>query len=174
MKKIGKIVLWVFVSLIVVIDVLLTVYLLHYNQFNVPVFGNKTVLIMDRDFEGYKKGDLLLVSKTKDKDIRTGDYIFFYDTANLENVVNYGRVNMVHVNEKEELKNTYMMSNDYILGYESVIGSSKDVKVYAVWGTIIGTLASKWVFLFVVIMPLLIVFLYQLYLLIQDLKKAKK
>lgn len=175
MKNIGKYIMWFFVAIVIIVDVLLTVYLLNYNQFNVAEFGKKTVLIMDGrlKIEDFKKGDFVLVNKTDSKEIRTGDYIFFYDTNSKDRgVINYGKIKMVTVNTGTD--NTYIMDNDYILGYDAVIGKSDDVAVYPVIGGIIGFLSSKWVFLFAIIMPILVLFLFQLYLLIQELKKAKK
>lgn len=171
MKKIGKGIFWAVVGLVLIMDVLLTVYLLNYNQFNVSVINNKSLLVMTNKIENYDKGDLLVVSKTPDKEIRTGDYIFFYDTSSKEKLINYGRVQMVNVNK--DTPNTFMMDNNYILGYETVIGRNDDVKVYKNLGAIVGALSSKWVFLIAIIMPILILFLYQLYLLIQEIKKEK-
>ena len=172
MKNVGKVVMWIVVSFIIVVDIFLTVYLLNYNQYNVAVFGNKSVLIMNKDLENYKKGDLLVVKQTDNKKIRTGDYIFFYDTSSKENLINYGKVVMVNSNKAKE--NTYLMDNKYILGYESVIGSYNDVQIYPGWGSIIGTLSSRWIFLLVIIMPILVLFLYQLYIFMLELKKVKK
>lgn len=182
MKKIGKFVLWTIVAIVIVIDVLLTVYLLNFNQFNVAEFGDKSILIMTSDIDNYKKGDLLVVKKTNN--IGLGDSIFFYNTSTKESIVSYSRVDMVNTNVGSE--NTYMVkvnptnatinstALDFIVGHDLVIGAKDDVKVYAGLGTIVGTLSSRWVFLFAIIMPILVLFLYQLYLLIQELKKVKK
>lgn len=182
MKKIGKFVLWTIVAIVIVVDVLLTVYLLNFNQFNVAEFGDKSILIMTSDIDNYKKGDLLVVKKTNN--INTGDSIFFYNTSTKESIVSYSRVDMVNTNVGSE--NTYMVkinptnatinstALDFIVGHDLVIGAKDDVKVYAGLGTIVGTLSSRWVFLFAIIMPILVLFLYQLYLLIQELKKVKK
>ncbi len=172
MRKIGKMVLWVVVGFILVIDILLTVYLLNYNQFNVAEFGNKSILVMNKNIENYQKGDLLIVKQTDNKDIRTGDYIFFYDTSSKENIINYGRVMIVNSNPKGA--NSFIMDNDYLLGQDSIIGANNDVQIYPGWGSLVGFLSSRWVFLFVIIMPILVLFLYQLYLFVLELKKVKE
>ena len=48
MKKILKYVLWVFIAIVIVIDISLTVYLLNYNQYNVAEFKDKSILIIDK------------------------------------------------------------------------------------------------------------------------------
>ena len=172
MKKIGKTLLWIVVGFIIIVDIALTVYLLNYNQYNVAEFGDKSVLIMNKKLADYQDGDLLLVKKTENKEIKAGDNIFYYDTTSLENLINYGRI--IKVNDNPNGDNTFIMENSDILGYDTVIGADKDVKVYSGWGKIIGTLSSRWVFLFVIIVPILVLFLYQLYLLVQELKDYKK
>lgn len=167
-----KILFWTFIGIVLVLDVLLTIYLLSYNQYNVSAFGDKTLLVMTTKLSDYNKGDLLLITKVPNSEFKVGDQIFFYDTTSKESVVNYGKINKV--NENPKATNSFIMSNDFLLSDENVIGKSDNVKVFAGMGAILGFISSKWVFLFIVIVPILILFLYELYLLIDELKKAKK
>lgn len=171
MKKIGKIVLGILIGVILVVDIFLTAYLLSYNKFNVAELGNKSWLIMKNDFEDYVKGDLVIVKKDKKEDIKAGDYVFFYNTANEKKLISYGKVEKVTINSKKDA--SYSMDNNYILSYDYLIGTKKNAKKYAQLGAIIGVLSSRWIFLAVIIIPLLLLFLSQLYLLIMELKKAK-
>lgn len=172
MKKMKKTLFWTFIAIVLMLDVVLTVYLLSYNQYNVSTFGDKTLLVMTTKLSDYDKGDLLLITKVPNSEFKVGDQIFFYDTSSKESVVNYGKINKV--NENPKATNSFIMSNDFLLSDENVIGKTEDVKVYAGVGAILGFIASKWVFLFIVIIPILILFIYELYLLIAELKKAKK
>jgi len=171
MKKILKYVLWVFIAIVIVIDISLTVYLLNYNQYNVAEFKDKSILIIDKKIDRFEKGDLVVVKKTPNKDFKVGDNVFFYDTDPKATIVNFGKIN--EVNDNKELNNTFMMSNDYILSDESIIGKADTAKVYHKWGSVLGFITSRWVFLIFVIIPILVLFLYQLYLLILEIKKAK-
>ena len=40
-----------------------------------------------------------------------------------------------------------MMSNDYILSDESIIGKADTAKIYHKWGSVLGFITSRWVFL---------------------------
>jgi len=171
MKKILKYVLWIFIAIIILIDIVLTVYLLNYNQYNVAEFGDKSILIMDKKIDKFEKGDLLIVKKNENKEFKVGDNVFFYDTVSKETIVNFGKIN--EVNDNKEKENTFIMSNDYLLSDESIIGKADTAKVYSKWGSIIGFITSRWVFLIFVIIPILVLFLYQLYLLILEIKKAR-
>lgn len=172
MKKIIKTILWLVVALMLIIDVALTLYLLHYNKYNVSVIGETSLLIMNNKIDKFEKGDLLLVKKTPNSELKVGDHIFFYDTTEKEVVVNYGKIN--EVNENPGLDSVFVMNEKYLLGYDNVIGKGETATVYSGIGSIIGVLASRWVFLIVIILPITVLFLFQLYLLLNEIKKAKK
>lgn len=172
MKKISKVLLWFGIAIVVVLDITLTIYLLNYNKYNVSVFGDKSLLVMNRKIDKFEKGDLLVVKKNENSEIKVEDNVFFYDTISKETIVNFGKVNVV--NEKEGADSTFMMSNNYILSDENIIGKADTVKVYSGLGAIIGFLSSRWVFLIVIIVPILVLFIYELYLLVLEVKKSKK
>ncbi|MDD3995534.1 MAG: hypothetical protein PHC42_02410 [Bacilli bacterium] len=172
MKKIIKIILWLFVGLMLIVDVSLTLYLLHYNEYNVSVIGDTSLLIMNDKIDKFEKGDLVLVKKNPNSDYKVGDRVFFYDNSGKEIVVNYGKIN--EVDENPGLDSVFVMNDNYLLGYDNVIGNSETAVVYSGVGSLIGLLASRWVFLIVIILPITILFLFQLYLLLNEIKKAKK
>lgn len=172
MKKVKRIVLWSLLILLVFVDVMMTVYLLNYNRYNVAEFGKYSFLIIDEKMDEFDKNDLLIVKKNDNSDIKVGDYVFFYDTKSKENIINYGKVNSTYkVNEKET---TYTMSNNFPLSSEYVIGKGETSKVFENWGLVLSVLASRWGFLFLIIFPVSILFIYQIYLFIVEIKKEKK
>ncbi len=172
MKKIRKIFFWTFIAFVLILDILLTMYLLSYNEYNVSVLNNKTLIVMNSKIGDYKKGDLLVVTKNPNKEYKVGDQIFFYDVTSKESIINYGKINAVNVNTAG--LNSFIMSDSFLLTDQYLIGKEDATVVYAGVGSIIGLLASRWVFLFLVIVPILILFIYQLYLFFNELKKAKK
>lgn len=170
MKKIFKALLSLLLVIIFLVDIMLTIYLLSYNKYNIAEINNKSLLIMTEDIDNYKKGDLLVVTKPKGEDIKTGDDIFFYNDTDHKNLVNFGKV--VMVNNVKDGHNTYTMESRYLLSHDNVIGKREDIKVYKNYGTILKFMSSRWVFLIVIIFPILLLFLYELYLLVLELKKA--
>lgn len=172
MKKGLKGLLFLVIGVVIVLDVVLTIYLLNYNKYNVSVFGKKSLLIMTKKLENFEKDDLLIVEKAEDSEYKVGDHVFFYDTSSKESIVNYGKINKI--DENEGLDNTFVMNDNFLLSYENIIGKSETVKVYSGLGGLLGLLASRWVFLIVIILPITVLFMYQLYLLILEVKKSKK
>lgn len=172
MKKILKILLWLVVAVIVVVDVTLTLYLLNYNKYNVSVIGDKSLLVMKNKIDKFNEGDLVVVTKEKGSEYEKGEYIFFYDTSTKEVVLNYGKINEIEKDEGYET--VFTMNNNYLLGEEKLIGKGETAKIYPGVGSVIAVLSSRWVFLLVIIVPITVLFLFQLYLLIQEVKKVRK
>lgn len=172
MKKVKKIILWTLLSLLIVVDLVITVYLLNYNKYNVSVFGKNSILIMKEDMENFKKDDLLVVEKNKNEDIKVGDYIFFYDIKSKENLISYGKVSSTYkVNDDET---TFTMNDNYPLSSDYVIGKGDTSTVIGGLGLILSVLASRWGFLFLIIIPVAMLFVYQVYLFITEIKKPKR
>ena len=172
MKKVIKILFWIILIPYIAIVIFLTACLLNYNKYNVTVFGNKSLVIINHDeIEGYQKGDLVIVEKGKNSDIQVGDKIFFYNPEDEDNIISYGEVkNATKVTEKES---TYDMGNNFLLSSEYVIGKADTSQVYHTVGGILGTLESRWGFLFFVIFPVLVLFIYEIYMLIRELRGEK-
>ena len=58
-----KIVLWIIAVIYLVVSILMTSYLLHYNDYNLAEYGSKTYVTLDKDLGEYKKGSLLAINK---------------------------------------------------------------------------------------------------------------
>ena len=169
MKKVISNVIFV---IYVVIAIFVTVCLLSYNEFKVTEFGdNSLVIITDDELSPeYEKGDLVIV--TKSKLIPVGEKAFFYDTYNRKIEIKLGEiVEAQRVSSSEvtyELEGKHKISSEYVLGPSST--TSKIPKV----GTILSILESKWGFLFIIVLPALLAFIYQISVVISELRKSKE
>ena len=171
LKFIGGLVLTIYLIIVII----LTVFLLNYNDYNITVLGNKTYIpITDKNLGGYKKGDLLVVEKTSNEDININDMVFFYetDTAKKEVNINLGRV----INKKEitETETTYTMEGNVEFSSDYIIGSEKNTKAYNGLGGVLSFLESRWIFLTFVVLPILFIFLYEIYAIALEVKKQLK
>jgi len=173
MKKLIKILLSVIVVIYAVVAMFLTACLLNYNDYKITVFGDKSLIIVNDDTlkDKYKKGSLLVVDKNGEE-INKGDEIIFYNTYN--NQVN---ISVAEVTAKEKItdtETTYTIKGDYDISSEYLIGSTKNVKTYGVIGAILGLLESRVGFLVFIIFPITLAFLYEIYVLIKEIKNAKE
>jgi len=173
MKKVLKGIGIVLVGVYLVVAITLTVFLLNYNKYNITELNNKSLIIV-RDEElkpDFQKGDLVIVNKDANKDIKVGDKIFFYDNYKQTVSVNLGTVLEKETITKEE--STFVVDGDHAVSSEYVIGTARTSKTYSKLGTILGILESRFGFLFMIIFPILILFIYEIYVVIKELKESK-
>lgn len=156
----------------------LTICLLNYNDYKITVLGDKSLLIVEDDAlnPDYQKGDLVVVKKNINDDIKINDKVFFYNQYEGKVVVN---LNTVTKTEKiTDTETTYTMDNKYDVSSEYVIGKTETAKVYNNVGNILKVLQSKWGFLIIIILPISILFIYEIYEIIMEIKhpstKGKK
>lgn len=169
--KVFQIVKTVFLSILMLIffmfAIAMTLLLLNFNKFGVTEFGETSLIIINGNIssEKYEKGDLVLVEKRTISNLNKGDEIFAYNidgqtgTANVE----VGKVGQVH---KEDFAVSFENGNTFDIEY--VIGSSS--KVYKNVGTFLSIIESKWGFLFIILVPSFLIFVYQVYALIVEIK----
>lgn len=173
MKKVLKIIGGVFTFIYVVIAIVLTVCLLNYNDYNITEIGNNSLIIVQDDElrPEFDKGDLVIVYKNKNSDITVGDKIFFYDNYKDQVSVNLGSV--VDKETVTRHETTFVMDGNYSLSSEFVIGKASTSKRYAKLGTILSILESRFGFLFIIIFPILILFIYEIYAFIKEIKRPE-
>lgn len=173
MKKIIKIVLGVIITMYIIVAVFLTSCLLNYNKYGITEFKNKTLVIIDSDElqNYYKKGSLVVVKKNKISDVKSGDYIFFYNTYGSQVSISYTDVKLVEkINDNEY---SYTLSGGKMLSSKNLIGRAETSKVYKGAGSLLETLSSKLGFLLFIIFPILIAFVYEIYALVREFKNSK-
>jgi hypothetical protein len=154
--------------------VVVTACLLGYNEFHVTEFGDYSLIIIDeKSLEpDFSKGDLVIVKRNEMDDIKIGDGVFFYDTYEEQVDINLGSVTgKVKVNDDEY---TFTMSGDYEFSSQYIIGKVDSSKIYHGLGSVLSFLESRWVFLLVVILPILLIFIYEIYAFILEVKNSLK
>lgn len=159
-----------FITIYAVIAIFTTICLLSYNDYGVTEFGNYSLInITSNELnENFQKGDLILVNK-KDK-ISNGDYIFIYNTYTKDMAVTLTKVtNIEEVNLSEK---TYTLEGNYDVSSQYVIGPAMNCLKIALVGNFLTLLESKWGFLFLIVFPLLIAFIYEVMVVIGEIKNV--
>ena len=161
----------------VIAAIIVTVCLLNYNQYGVTEIGNKTYITVNDDAlvsSGYEKGDLLVVEKKSNDDIDANDYIFFYESSKEKKTVIINLARVISKRRVTDTETTFKLEGDVDYSSEYVIGSTKNTKVYSGWGSVLSALESRWVFLCFIILPMLFIFLYEIYEFVIEVKKNMK
>lgn len=169
MKKIFNFVFGVIITAYILMAVVLTGCLLLYNDYKVTEINGKSLIIIDdNELKPYKKGDLVIAEKPNVEDIKIGDDILFYSEDYGVVSVNQGKV-IEYVTEGNKIEG-FSVGNGKVISASSVVGEAKDVKIVEDLGSILSVLESRFGFLFIVIMPVLVIFLYVVYRFIIELK----
>ena len=144
-----KIVFNIFIGVYLITTILITYVLLSYNKYNIAEFNN-SYLFAD-------KSNLMIVNK--DDNIKNGDDYYG----------NNGKIKIGKVNSISD--DVYTLDNEYALDKDSVLGNKNKAKSYAILGSIYSILTSKWGYLFIIIFPMLIAFVYEIYEIVKEIKK---
>ena len=175
MKGFLKFIGGILVTIYLIIVIILTVFMLNFNDYNVTVLGNKSfILMMDEKLEGYKKGDLLVVEKKPNDEINIGDMAFFYETDTVKKEVNINLGKVINKRKITDEETTFTMEGNVEFSSEYVIGTTNTTKAYSGIGGAISVLESRWVFLLLVVLPILFIFLYEIYAIALEVKKQLK
>lgn len=148
----------------------ITVLLLNYNKYGLTQFGDTTIVTIKDEFtsETFKKGDLVLVKSKKLDKLKLGDEIFVYRIISSNKVlVEVGKVGQIYLEEDAvSFENGDIFSNEFIIGTAD--------KTYNKVGTYLSIVESKWGFLFIVLIPCLLIFIYEIYALIVEIKYGEE
>ena len=155
----------------------MTVLLLSYNDYGLSEFGNKTLILMTDDIysENYKKGDLVVVEKRGFSRnggytdvIEQGDEIFAIRVDAYGNAyVEVGVVGKIYEDEQ-----AIAFENGSTFALKFVLGEAVDT--YPNIGGFLSIIESKWGFLFLVLVPCFLIFIYEIYSLIIEIKYGKE
>ena len=173
MKKVLKTIFGFIGFVYLVVAVFAIVCLLNKNKYGYPQFGNKTLFVVLEDSKelGYEKGDLVVLVKPKNEDVRVKDVVFFYDTEFKRNTINVGSVVKKELVNEEET--TFYVANK-AFSSEYLVGNANDSVRYKTIGGILDLLLSKWGFFLAIIVPFFIMFMVVIFRIYTEIKFGKK
>ena len=151
-----------------------TICLLSYNDYQVSEFGKYSLLIINnKELRSvYEQDSLVIIKKANEEDYKKGDKILFYSgNPKVVNFINLGEITDVH-SENGAQASYYI--GDYKLSYDDIIGNVNGSIVYKKAGLILSVIESRWGFMFFVILPTIFFAVYELYEVINEVKKNSK
>lgn len=155
---------WSFVEVIIIIYVVLvTMFVLCKNKYGYTQFGDYSFanidLIAEKNVKDTKKGDLLVVKNSND--IHKGDLIYYYAVLNDNYIVRSAVVADVKEDDYSALYTVSLSNTTINVASSRVLG--KYSTVYNNLGSILSVLESRVGFLLLVFLPIMVVFIYQVY-----------
>lgn len=167
LKKILKWFWGIIEALIIVYVIFITTCILFRNKYGYTDFFDKYTFVTisensQRFLPNHDAGDLLII-KNQQFSIDKGDVIYYYATVNDEYIVRSGAVADVTGDEVSAL---YVLADEDKTSVSNTRVIGKKVSVHPGKGTILEVLVSRVGFLFLVLLPILLVFVYQVYQLV--------
>lgn len=147
----------------IILAIFITTCLLFYNEYNYTEFGNVVLVTADDETGNYNKNDLLII--TKNNHVADQDKVFYYEEVNGEYKVRFGLVN--------GMGESYITVNDKNVDKDMIIGNDKKIRQLIGLGSALNFFESKWGYLCIIIFPVFIAFIYEIYAIISVLKKEK-
>lgn len=169
MKIVMKIIVGILAVVYFAFVIVNTVLMLNINRFGTIQFDDRSIITINSELSSdkYKKGDLLIVKKPKIENIKLGDEIFIYKIPKGgAPVIDVGIIGEIYLENK-------VVSFENGAGYEMdyVIGGTE--KVINDIGTYFSIVQSQWGFLFIILIPSFLIFIYELYAIIVEIKYGK-
>ena len=171
MKKVLKIVIGVIVCLYLIMVVFTTGFLLNRNDYGVSKFMGRYLLFVE---EGtlepeYKAKSLLMIKPVDHKEIEVGDKAFYYDRNGAKYKIKYNEVTKrEEINESET---TFTMKDNVVISKDNVLGTKDSTTALNILGKILYVVQSKWGFLFIVVFPLFLAFIYEIYAIYMEIRR---
>lgn len=164
-EKVKSILVTIFCFIYFSFALSMTVLLLNFNDYGVTQFGETSIVVLKEkvNFGGFKKGQVVIVESESVSNYQVGDIVFTYRVINKIPHIEVGKVGEVYLNERAiayENGDTY--SEEYIIG--------KPTKTYNKMGTFLAVIQSKWGFLFIILVPCFLLFIYQIFALVVEIK----
>lgn len=167
-----KVLLNIVFGVYIIIAIFVTICLLSYNEYKVTEFGDYSLIIISDNniSENFNKGDLVIVDKKAL--INVGQKVFFYNTSSMNVEINLGEI--VNQEKITTTETTYTLEGDYKISSQNVIGPEQPATIIKGMGTVLAILESKWGFLFLIVLPALIAFLYQIGVVFSEIRENSK
>ncbi len=172
MKKVGKFLFGVVEFVLIIYVVILTTFLLVRNEYGYTKFGYKTIVTINRDNEHYlksfNKGDLIVLEDARYDDVTIGSKIYYYDVLNKAYIIKEAEV---IAKEGGDAGAIYTISDGDRQISNTLVAGLSNGEVYNNLGSVLDFLESTVGFLIFVILPIMIIFIYQIYHLVLVIKE---
>jgi hypothetical protein len=172
MKAILNFIKEILIGAWVIIAIFTTICLLSLNEYGYSEFGDTSLFVIDnRSLEqyGFNKYDIIVVTKGLESEYTEGSGAFFrYGNRETRSYINFG---VIESAERVDGAEDSFYFNDAQVSYNDILGVANGALKIEKLGLILGLLESKWGFMFLIILPTLYAFVYEIYTIALEVKK---
>lgn len=164
-------------TLVIIYAVIMTTFLLCKNKYGITQIGDYSLVAVTEEnqkvLSEFQKGDLVVINDKDVNHFKIGDSIYYYDTIDEKYVLQKGEIKEVFGDNNAFLYSVLENGVTSTVSFGRVIGIYEGMH-YAMLGGIISFLQSQVGFLLFVILPIMLLFIYQIYSLILLVKEEKE
>lgn len=175
MKSVLKIFGGLLELIFIVYAVFMILLVMSTNKYGFTQIGDYTFIPVDEytitELYNFKENDLLITKSARYNDINVGDTIYYYSTVDETYIVQFGKIASKEGDNRSALY-TLEENSKMTLSTERLIGH--EFKLLPKLGSFYNTVTSTTGFLILVIFPMLLIFIYQVYNFIILLKEDKE
>ena len=153
----------IIIAIYIVIAVFTTVNLLMYNDHNITEWNGKEFVKLSSDIGNYKKGNLLIIKKSDNYE--ANDNVFYCKIEKEDCIITYGTV-------ETTMSGSPLIDNETV-SEKLIIGKDENIKVVPVLGNIMNVFESKWGYLCLIVLPMLVIFIYETFVIAKEVNKKK-
>jgi len=168
--RMKKIIIGTLFTIYLLFTLMITVFLMKYNSFNVIEFKDILIVSMNKTSLKYHRGSLLIINKANIDEIKENDEVFYY-TADQHKVL-IAKDKIVSIENVNDSEKTVSLANSKKYSKDYIIGKVSDMVKIPLLGYLLMALTSKIGYLFFILLPILSFFFIQIYLLFRKGKKA--
>lgn len=170
MKKVfglvKKVLSFIFFAIYFVFALIMTILLLNFNDYGVTQFDTTSLILVSDKISNdkYSKGDLVIVESQKIEEYKEGEYVFTYKIGSDRiPTIQLGKIGNVYLEDDAiAFENGETYSSEFVAGVPT--------KKYEKIGGFLSIVESKWGFLFIVLIPVFLIFIYEVYALVIEIK----
>lgn len=170
LKTIRNIIIGIILFVYLLFIILISTLLLNRNDYGMTQFGDKTLILVDKQVSNkkYKKGSLAIVQERDIKTLNVGDEIFVYQTNKKTKTVKVVIADIGKINLEATSPYVVLENDGTAWGEEFIAGTI--YKVYENIGSLLLFIESKWVFFCLLIVPCFFILLYEIHLVIVTIR----
>lgn len=171
MKVAGKILWWIIEAILIIYVICATTVLLCANKYGFTQFGKNIYAIVDENtidqLTEFKENDVIEIKTVKYNDVNVGDKIIYYDTLNEKYILREG---IVREKSGDNESAMYVLEGEGLTVSNQRLTGVYSGNTYSGLGIPLSILKSQIGFLLLVILPIFVLFIYQVYKIVILLK----
>lgn len=150
----------VFIIIYIIISIIATLFLLSYNDSLIARYKNYAIVPMKHSYNKLNKGSLVIVKNNNKFSLE--DNVYYFDNTSK---IKEGKI--------ETIEDDALMVNGEVVLKEEVVGKTSKTFTIPLLGFLVMLLTSKIGYLVFIILPVLLIFIYEIYLFWRCLKSTK-